>query len=315
MLIAKLQSQRNASETSNYRDCCIYDFIFTFVLWVGITLGTTLSAQINFGTTGKTDFPRETSTISPFPEFLFEITLPWVIHTMVLMQHINRPTNVTMEYSKVTPNRTDTTRSFHQSLRSEVHTVTPAIHLSTIHELKIQTMPTDPPNVVLGGLLELRQEPDRVIPEENPESLGNMTDTGADITEDTKLVPAEEIYGNRKDTNSVYRYVFPIVLGICLLTTIILISFLIQKLRKANSQMNKASCLLLIAVALADLLTMCFALAEICFLFNATTDNNGFIPLGTCQAMLVLERLSAIPHAASVWFTVILAIQRYFCVS
>ena len=290
-------------------------------------LSTTLSAQVNFGTTGTTDFFRETSTVSPFPDFPFKITLPWVVHSIMLSQHITRPTNVTItadrtEFSKVTSNGTNVPVtpkiSFLETLRSEMRSVTSATRLSTIPEPKIQTMATmktDPPNVVLGGLVELRPEPDRVIPEENPANSCNATDIGADNTEDTKLVPAEEIYGNRKDTNSVYIYVFPIVLGICLLTTSILTYFLIQRLRKANSQMNKASCLLLIAVALTDLLTMCFALAEICFLFNATKDNNGFIPLGKCRAMLILERLSAIPHATSTWFTVILAIQRYVCVS
>ena len=115
--------------------------------------------------------------------------------------------------------------------------------------------------------------------------------------------------------SSAYKYIFPVIIGICLLTTLVLVSFLIQRLRNANSQMNKASCLLLIVVALMDLLTMGFALAEICFLFSATSDDSGFIPLTKCRVMLVLERLSAIPPAASTWVTVILAIQRFCCVS
>ena len=74
-------------------------------------------------------------------------------------------------------------------------------------------MKTDGHYVALADLVELRPDPDSVIAEEISKINGNMTDIGTDFTEDTKFVPAEEIYGNRKDTNSVYKYVFPIVLG------------------------------------------------------------------------------------------------------
>ena len=107
------------------------------------TSGTTLSAQVNIGKTGKTDFTRETSTISPFPEFPFGITLPWVIHTctVVLTQHVTRSMNILktadrMDFSKVTSNRANTTLSFQQPLRSEIHSITSATRLSTILEPK-----------------------------------------------------------------------------------------------------------------------------------------------------------------------------------
>ena len=213
-------------------------------------------------------------------------------------------------------NRVTSGITFVQTLRSEVDFVTPATHLATSPEPELKTMvdtwKTDPPHVVLGGLVELRPEwPERIVSENTPKSLvENVTEISKEITETT-----DEIYGNRKDTKLSYKFVFPIIIGICILTTIVLVYFLIQRLRIVKSKMNKASCLLLIAVALMDLLTMCFGLAEICFLFSATSDNNGFIPLTKCRAMLVLERLSAIPHASSTWVTVLLAIQRFYCVS
>lgn len=123
------------------------------------------------------------------------------------------------------------------------------------------------------------------------------------------------IYGNRKYANPVYEYIFPVVLGVCLLTTVALVFLLVQRLRKTTSQMNKASSLLLIAIALVDMLTICFGLAEIGHLFGVTKKNHGLLPPENCQTMLVIERLSAVPHAASTWFTVILAFQRYLCIS
>ena len=79
--------------------------------------------------------------------------------------------------------------------------------------------------------------------------------------------------------------------------------------------MSRASCLLLIYIAAADALTMLFAMAELIYLYSKTSDSDMLLPFSSCGTMLVLERLSAISHAASTWFTVILAIQRYICVS
>ena len=280
------------------------------------TLDTTLRPTVSSGTTVKTHSVTEkTSTNTTLPDSPIIITFPIVIHTRVLPQHLTPPKNVTptskTEIPVVTPSGTDSSVtskiSSVQTLRSEVQSVTPATLSTTIvvserRTRVVFTEKTNSPDVVLKGLVVLRPEPERIVPDNTP---GSLVENGT----------ADKIYGNRKDTNSAYQYVFPIVIGICLFTTLVLVYFLIQRLRKAKSKMNKASCLLLIAVAVMDLLTMCLALAEICFLFSATSDNNGFIPLTKCRAMLVLERLSAIPHASSTWATVILAIQRFFCVS
>ena len=282
------------------------------------TLDTILRPSVSSGTTARTHLVTEkTSMNTILPDFDFPpiITLSIVIHTRVLPQHLTPPKNVTLtsktKIPAVTPSGPDssvTSRiSSVQTLHSEVHSVTPATVSSTIVVSERQTSvvfteKTNPPNDVLKGLVVMRPEIEIIFPENTPGSL-------------VENVTAYNIYGNRKDTYSAYQYVFPVVIGICVLTTLVLVYCLIQRLRKAKSKMNKASCLLLIAVALMDLLTMCFALAEICFLFSATSDNSGFIPLTKCRAMSVLERLSAIPHAASTWVTVILAIQRFYCVS
>ena len=123
------------------------------------------------------------------------------------------------------------------------------------------------------------------------------------------------IYGNKTFAYPEYKYVYPIVLGVCLLTTFLFIIILCKRLLLSGSHMSKASCLLLLAVAVADALTTCFALAELGYLYSQTDRNHGLLPYESCKPMLVLERLSAIPHAASTWFTAVLAIQRYMCVS
>ena len=290
------------------------------------TLDTTLRPNVSSETTARTHLVTEkTSTNTTFHDFPIIITLPIVIHT--LKPYIPPPRTVTPASQTDTPTATSSGADNSvtsriptvQSLRSEVQSATPLIRLTTIPEPQIQTMviiKTDPPSVVLSGLVEMRPEPERIMPKDTPASLvENVTGISGDITENTERLTADKIYGNKRDTSSVYKYVFPVIIGMCLFTTIIFVYFLIQRQRKAKSQMNKASCLLLNVVALMDLLTMCFALAEICFLFNAASNNSDFITLEKCRAMSILERLSAIPHAASTWVTVILAIQRFYCVS
>ena len=122
-------------------------------------------------------------------------------------------------------------------------------------------------------------------------------------------------YGKVTSTNQVYKYLYPVILGICLLTTFALVVALIRKQRRIKSQMSNASCLLLIAVAVTDSMTMGFALAEVGYRFKITEENNGLLPFEACKTMLVVERVSAIPHASSTWMTVILSVQRYLCVS
>ena len=73
--------------------------------------------------------------------------------------------------------------------------------------------------------------------------------------------------------------------------------------------------MILIAIATADILTMGSSLAEISYLYKTTSKNSGFLPFSSCKTMYILERLSAVSHAISVWLTVILSFQRWLCVS
>ena len=88
-----------------------------------------------------------------------------------------------------------------------------------------------------------------------------------------------------------------------------------SKRLRHGSAMSRASCVLLLSVATADALTMISAVAEVLYMYSESVGNDMILPFSSCQTMLILERLSAVPHAASTWFTVILAVQRYVCVS
>ena len=138
----------------------------------------------------------------------------------------------------------------------------------------------------------------------------DVTDTESDSTHWYFMV-----YGNKTFADPIYKNLVLVILGLCLVTTLAFVFILANRMNKSSSSMSKASCLLLISVAVADILTMVFAAAEIAFLYSETNRNNGFLLFDKCESMFILERLSAIPHAASTWFTVVLAIQRYLCVS
>ena len=153
---------------------------------------------------------------------------------------------------------------------------------------------------------------------EKKEVVNKTVSNNMNNTKDTEISRLDEnalIYGNKRFADLMYNYVVPTILGTCLVTTLIFTVILGKRLLETTSQISKATCVLLIAVAIADILTMASALAEIGWLFSQTNTNNMFLPPGSCRIMLILERISAIPHAASTWFTVILAIQRYMCVS
>ena len=131
----------------------------------------------------------------------------------------------------------------------------------------------------------------------------------------TSIIADLHIYGKKTFADPMYKYIVPIVLAICLLIMFVFVFVLSKKLHKASSEMSKGSCLLLLIIAAADVLTMVFALAEIGYLYGHTDNTLRLLPFSSCKTMLVLERLSAVPHASSTWFTVILAVQRYMCVS
>ena len=203
-----------------------------------------------------------------------------------------------------------------------IHTIAPVIRTlppPTQIIPEIQTMARNTPSnphIVLQGLVVTMPKLLTISPIiTRKNETANMN--GSNNEKEQKLIVNQNslVYGNKGFADSVYNYVFPTVLGMCLLTTLIFMLILGKRFFGNSSKMSKASCLLLIAVAVADVLTMASALAEIGWLFSQTDSNNMFLPPGSCRIMLILERISAIPHAASTWFTVILAVQRYMCVS
>ena len=122
------------------------------------------------------------------------------------------------------------------------------------------------------------------------------------------------IFGNQSFINANYKYIYPIVLGICLGTTFLFILVLGIQYRQ-GTRMGRSTLVILIAIATADTLTMVSSLAEISYLYKTKGENYGFLPFSSCKLMYVLERLSAVPHAISVWLTVVLSCQRWLCVA
>ena len=121
------------------------------------------------------------------------------------------------------------------------------------------------------------------------------------------------VYGDRTFAEPIYKYMYPIVIGICLLTTIVLLIILFKRVL-IGSPMSRAAFHLLAAIATADVLTLLLALTDFQYQYNIM-DENMFLPFDSCETVLILERLSAVSHAASTWLTVIVAIQRYVCIS
>ena len=296
------------------------------------TLVTISGNGVSSGSSGLENSVTEKTLINqPLPDLPLILTLPTVIHTLRVLNPLVTPSlNFTLSKSPETPamlsseNDNSVTPLIFpvDSLRSEIKSVTHVAFSTTSREPELRTMllasTTYSPDGILSGLVERMPDlrPELIVPETTKDSKAhNVTMISLNSSKNTKRFASDKIYGNRQDTDSAYKFAFPVVIGLCMLTTAVLVYFLIQRLKKANSQMNKASCLLLMAVAFMDLSTMCFALAEICFLFSAIAENKDFIPPEKCGAVLVLERVSAIPHAASTWITVILAIQRFYCVS
>ena len=141
-----------------------------------------------------------------------------------------------------------------------------------------------------------------------------ITTEGHQKSESEKHVYAK-IFGDKTFADPLYEKLVPVILAICLMTTLAFVFMLCIRLHASTSSMSRTSCLLLISVATSDALTMCFAAAEIGYLYSETMENSGFLLPDKCRMMMILERLSAIPHMTSTWLTVILAIQRYLCVS
>ena len=147
------------------------------------------------------------------------------------------------------------------------------------------------------------------------ESKSNVSSKG--LKKNVKRMDSDKrlsIYGNQSFINLRYKYVYPIVLGVCLGTTILLVLVLGIQFRQ-GTRMARSTLLILIAIATADVITMGSSVAEISYLYKSTGENHGFLPFSSCKIMYILERLSAVPHAISVWLTVVLSCQRWLCVA
>ena len=139
-------------------------------------------------------------------------------------------------------------------------------------------------------------------------------DPETNLTNTTLNTEKDRVFGNKRFADPAYIYVIPVVLGICLMATILFAGILCTRLRQ-GSNMTRASCGLLLFVAAADAMTMISTVSEATYMYSQSLGNNMLLPYSSCQIMLILERLSTVPHAASTWFTVLLGIQRYICVS
>ena len=288
-------------------------------LFSGITPGspviTPVSSVITPVSSNSTPIP---SAIAPVPSVITPLP-PFIIPVPPVITSVSSV--ITLVPSVITP-------------VPSVITPVSSVIIPTTSTLQTKTpRKTEPPSVVLQGLI-VRAPTSTVstvktdIPKESRaiESDINHMNDGAHVVKDEITKEAREqdepnryrylkIYENKTYANPMFQHLVPIILGLCLLTTLAFIFVLGKRLQNSSSSMSRTSCLLLISVALADILTMCFAASETIYLYRNTIKNNGFLLFDNCRTMLILERLSAIPHATSTWFTVTLASQRYLCVS
>ncbi|MES9906774.1 MAG: 7 transmembrane receptor [Sedimenticola sp.] len=172
----------------------------------------------------------------------------------------------------------------------------------------IQTHTTHHPDILGSGQANL-------IP---PEShLFWMPPTNDKIHHTNKAVADEnnlELYGDVRFVVSTYKYAIPIVAGILIIPTAGFMYVMCKQMRTATT-MNRASCSLMVAIAVADILCIAVSIPEFGYMYSVSRTNHGYLPLSSCSTMSVLERLSAIPHTASIWLTVALSVQRYLCVA
>ena len=300
----------------------------------GLTHTTPSRKDTNSNNNSTTMTPIVTTFRQPdIPEIPIVI-LPDIIKTVIMTPPILTVTPKIIADVDVS-NHTVSTESPTLFLQKELNTETSLVAAQTVAEkiteesnmfsvstkaarVVLQTR-ADPPLVIMTRKPDNRDHPvlqGLVVFREPPVRLTTTASTPDGFTSNgTSIIADLHIYGKKTFADPVYKYVVPIVLAICLLIMFVFVYVLSKKLHKASSEMSKASCLLLLIIAAADVLTMAFALAEIGYLYEHTDTTLGLLPFSSCKTMLVLERLSAIPHASSTWFTVILAVQRYMCVS
>ena len=122
------------------------------------------------------------------------------------------------------------------------------------------------------------------------------------------------VYGDKTLTMPGYNYTVQITAVICLVTMMFLVVMLSKRLR-VGSSMSRSTYFLLLSITVSDSLILILTIAKAVYLYSQTGGWDIILPFHSCGAMLVLERLSVIPRAASMWFTVLLVIQRYICVA
>ena len=289
----------------------------------GLTHTTPSRKDTNSNNSSTTMTPMVTAFRQPDIPDIPIVILPDIIKTVMMTPPI-LPVTPKITADVDVSNHTVSTESPTLFLQKELNTETPLVAAQTVVEkiTKVSNMftvstkaarvltRTDPPRVILPflqGFVVFREPPVRLTTTES--TPDGLTPNGTSIIADL------HIYGKKTFADPVYKYIVPIVLAICLLIRFVFVFVLSKKLHKASSEMSKGSCLLLLIIAAADVLTMVFALAEIGYLYGHTDNTLRLLPFSSCKTMLVLERLSAFPHASSTWFTVILEVQRYMCVS
>ena len=122
------------------------------------------------------------------------------------------------------------------------------------------------------------------------------------------------VYGDKTLDMPGYNYTVQVTAVISLVTMMFLVVMLSKKLR-VGSSMSRSTYFLLLSIGVSDSLILILAIAKAVYLYSQTGGRDIILPFHSCGAMLVLERLSVIPRAASTWFTVLLVIQRYICVA
>ena len=122
------------------------------------------------------------------------------------------------------------------------------------------------------------------------------------------------VYGDKTLAMPGYNYTVQITAVICLVTMMFFAVMLSKKLR-VGSSMSRSTYFLLLSIVVSDSLILILAIAKAVYLYSYTGGVDIILPFHACGTMLVLERLSVIPRAASTWFTVLLIIQRYKCIA
>ena len=129
----------------------------------------------------------------------------------------------------------------------------------------------------------------------NNETTTNNLNNTLHIEAKGKYPPKRlNIHGNQSFIVNGYKYIYPVVFGICLGTTLLFFLILSIQFRR-STPMGRATFVILIAIATADTLTMGSSFNEISLLYKTTSENSGFLPFRSCKTMYILERFRQCP--------------------